>query len=97
MGVVMQNKTKRELLLLLSLICFITGAVVFFLQIAFYWEPFWLQLKRYWVHIALAGFFGFLFLLVRKEIPKKSNIPKKITPGKLYAGKKLNRQRKSGW
>jgi len=90
----MKNETKREILLSLSLMFLGTAAIIFIYNVALHWEPFWLQLKRYWVHIALTGFLGFLFLGIRKGIPKKSNLPLKITPGKLYAGRTLGRQHK---
>ena len=90
----MKNETKREILLSLSLMCLGTGAIIFIYAVLFHWQPFLLQLKQYWVHIALFSFTGFLLLLARREIPKKSNLPGQITIGKLYAGKELGRQRK---
>ncbi|MEK7066894.1 MAG: hypothetical protein AAB949_00785 [Patescibacteria group bacterium] len=95
----MENETKREILLLLSLMVFAIEAIIFIYNVALYnivlhWEPFWLQLKLYWVHLAITTFMGFLLLWARKEIPKKTNLPGQITVGKLYAGQELNRQRK---
>lgn len=90
----MRNETKREILFSLSLMCLGTAAIIFIYEVLFHWQPFWLQLKHYWVHLALTGFLGFLFLGIRKGIPKKSNLPLKVTPGKLYAGRELNRQRR---
>ena len=89
----MRNETKQELLLVLSVIFFGIGVIIF-IDIIVFTEPFWLQLKRYWVHIALVGVLGFLFLKASREIQKKSNLPDKITPGKFYAGRTLGRQHK---
>ena len=93
----MKNETKREILLSLSLMCLGTWTIIFIYGVLFHWLPFWLQLKQYWVHLALIGSLGFLLLLARKEIPKKSNLPGQITTGKLYAGRELGRQRRRGW
>lgn len=89
----MTNETKRECFLWLALICFGIGALTFFYEIAFHWEPFWLQLKRYWPHVVFSAALGFLFLGVRKEIPKKIRL-QKIALDRLYIGSKLNQKRK---
>ena len=90
----MKNETKREILLSLSLMCFSIGAIIFIYNVALHWEPFWSQLKLYWMHIALFASMGFLLLLARRDLPKKSNLPDKITAGKFYAGRTLGRQHK---
>lgn len=89
----MTNETKRECFLWLALLCFGIGTLTFFYEIAFHWEPFWLQLKRYWPHVVSSAALGFLFLGVRKEIPKKTKLFK-ITLGEIYARRKINSQKR---